>query len=131
MEKKSWLKFFVIYILFSLFLASVLAVINKINFLSTLRITFGWLYVLFLPGYLIIRLFFEEITDIETFLYSFGISLMVIVAMGLLLNWLWEITLISILISLTGFITIELIGLVIKWKIKKAKKKQKLKNKNE
>ena len=107
-------QFIIYFIGFALFLSVLLRIVNKISILATLRAVFGWVFVIFIPGYLIIKLFFKDMNEIETIAYSFGISIIVIVIIGLLLNWLWEISLIPILVLLFSFIILELVGLTIK-----------------
>lgn len=68
-----------------------------------IRYTLGALYVLFLPGYSLIKTLFpiKEINLVERTTFSVGTSLALVPIVGLLLNYTpWGITLVPIIISL-------------------------------
>ena len=119
LKLKKEIKFIIYFIGFVLFLSFLLRIISKISILATLRAVFGWLFIIFIPGYLVIKLFFADMNSIETMAYSFGISLIVIVVIGSLLDLLWEISTIPILVLFSSFIMLELIGLIIKMLVEK------------
>jgi len=82
-------------------------VLDAVIFLSPesfLRKIIGIPFILFFPGYLLITALFPERDDLdvlERVALSFGLSIAVVPLVGLLLNYIWEISLIPILISLT------------------------------
>ena len=71
------------------------------------RIIIGLPFVLFFPGYALIAALFprnESLGGIERLALSFGLSIAVVPLIGLLLNYLWEISLYPMLISIAGFV---------------------------
>jgi uncharacterized membrane protein len=93
--------------LISIILLSLL--LNLIIFLtpeSVLRKLLGIPFILFFPGYVLIATLFpdeEDLDNIERIALSFGLSIAIVPLIGLTLNYIWEIRLIPILISLTAF----------------------------
>ncbi|RLE43095.1 hypothetical protein DRJ48_01830 [Candidatus Woesearchaeota archaeon] len=85
-EVKAWLAFVVL-----AFVGSGVAAIYGANFLEVLRVIFGVVYVLFLPGYVIVRCFFEELDWIERFAVSFGLSIAVVVLAVIIANLVFKI----------------------------------------
>ena len=76
---------------------------------NALRIIFGLPYVLFFPGYTIIAALFPKKNDlkvIERMMISFGLSIAVVPLVGLLLNYIWEIELATLVFMLTALIAI-------------------------
>jgi uncharacterized membrane protein len=74
---------------------------------GAVRIILGLLFVLFFPGYTLIAALFpkkDSIGSIERLALSFGLSIAVVPLIGLILNYVWEISLYPILISTTVFI---------------------------
>jgi len=60
------------------------------KFLIPVRYVLGFIYVLFVPGYVTLRVLYDEekeLSSLETLVYSIGISLAIIPFMGLLLNF--------------------------------------------
>ncbi|MDD5503614.1 MAG: DUF1616 domain-containing protein, partial [Candidatus Thermoplasmatota archaeon] len=87
---------------------------------GAMRIIFGLPFILFFPGYALIALLFPRRTDIggiERIALSFGLSIALVPLTGLLLNYIWEISLYPILISLE----ILTIGLSIGAWVRRAK----------
>lgn len=76
---------------------------------GTVRIVIALPFLLFFPGYtLIAALFIKKaaIGSIERMALSFGLSIAVVPLIGLILNYVWEISLYPVLTSITGFIFI-------------------------
>ena len=76
---------------------------------GAVRIILGLPFVLFFPGYTLIAALFpkkDSIGGIERVALSFGLSIAVVPLVGLILNYVWEISLYPILISTTVFIVI-------------------------
>jgi hypothetical protein len=74
--------------------------------LVAIRWILGIIFVLFLSGYALTSALFptgEEIDGIEKIALSFGLSLAVAVFDGLALNFLWEIRLVPLLVTLSIF----------------------------
>lgn len=75
---------------------------------NKIRIPLGLLFVLFLPGYVLIATLFprkQDLDGIERFALSFGLSIAIVPLIGLALNFTpWGIRLYPILITLTGFV---------------------------
>ena len=75
---------------------------------NIIRIVLGLPVVLFFPGYTLLSALFprrENLSDIERFALSFGLSIAVVPLIGLILNYMpWGIRLYPILISLFIFI---------------------------
>ncbi|MFP3871844.1 MAG: DUF1616 domain-containing protein [Candidatus Natronoplasma sp.] len=74
---------------------------------STLRTVLGLPFILFFPGYVLISFLFPEkepLDHIERIALSFGLSIAITPLIGLLLNYVWEISLIPILYSQSLFI---------------------------
>lgn len=71
---------------------------------NPLRKIIGLPFILFFLGYLLITALFperEELETLERIALSFGLSIAIVPLVGLLLNYIWEISLIPILSSLT------------------------------
>lgn len=77
---------------------------------SLLRVVVGFILVLFLPGYVLVSTLFPrngELDAIERIALSFGLSICVVVFVGLSLNYTpWGIRLGSILLTLSAFILV-------------------------
>lgn len=74
-----------------------------------MRTILGLPYILFFPGYVLISFLFpveEPLDKIERVALSFGLSIAITPLIGLLLNYVWEISLTPILSSLSIFIYI-------------------------
>ncbi len=74
---------------------------------STARTILGLPYILFFPGYALISFLFPEeapIDKLERLALSFGLSIAIVPLIGLLLNYVWEISLVPILYSTSLFI---------------------------
>jgi uncharacterized membrane protein len=57
------------------------------NALSIIQIPFGLLLALFLPGYLVTRIFFKELEELEKIALGFVLSIAIDIALGLFLGY--------------------------------------------
>ncbi len=76
---------------------------------GAVRIIIALPFLLFFPGYTLIAALFlkkDSIGSIERMALSFGLSIAVVPLIGLILNYVWEISLYPVLISIAGFIFI-------------------------
>ncbi len=74
---------------------------------SGLRTLLGLPFILFFPGYVLVSFLFPEdepLDKIERIALSFGLSIAITPLIGLLLNYIWEISLFPILYSQSLFI---------------------------
>lgn len=87
-----------------------LALIVVIQFapdIEAMRIVLGLPFILFFPGYTLIAAFFPKKSDfaiIDRLVSSFGLSIAVVILVGFVLHYTWNIQLNSLLLSLTSFI---------------------------
>ena len=91
----------------SLFLISIIITISGYPFLSSLKAVFGTVYVLFLPGYVLVRLFFNKIDWIEILALSLGLSIALVILSVLITNMIFRIP----ITSLSNFLV--LLGVII------------------
>ena len=73
------------------------------SLLAILRIIFGFAMVFFIPGYVLSLLLFPKQEIVDRIVYSIVFSVCIVIIDSVLLNYLWEISLIPILITLTMF----------------------------
>jgi uncharacterized membrane protein len=74
---------------------------------DTPRIIIGLPFILFFPGYTLLAALFlrkDSLRGIERVALSFGLSMAIVPLIGLLLNYVWEISLYPVLISIAGFV---------------------------
>jgi uncharacterized membrane protein len=74
-----------------------------------MRIVLGLPFILFFPGYTLMAAFFPKKSDlaiIDRLFSSLGLSIAVVITVGLVLNYIWNIQLNSLLLSLTSFIVV-------------------------
>jgi uncharacterized membrane protein len=79
---------------------------------NVLRIIFGLPFLLFLPGYALISVLFPRKTalgNIERIAYSIALSIVIVTLLGLLLNYIWSITVYPLV---TG-ISVVTLGLIV------------------
>lgn len=94
-------------LLFVVVVTVLLLVVIAISPNSTVRTILGLPYILFIPGYVLISFLFPEgqpLDKIERIALSFGLSIAITPLIGLLLNYIWEISLVPILYSQSLFI---------------------------
>lgn len=72
------------------------------------RAVTGFIFALFVPGFSLVYLLFpqKELDAVEKLALSFGLSICVVVLDGVVLDKLWEISLIPIIVSLSLFTVI-------------------------
>ncbi len=73
---------------------------------NLIRIILGFLLIFLIPGFLLSVLLLPELDKIERLSYSLCLSIIIIIIDGTILNFIWEISLIPIIITLTLFILI-------------------------
>ncbi|MGM0510404.1 MAG: DUF1616 domain-containing protein [Thermoplasmatota archaeon] len=101
MKEKPW-DLAVVSVLTALLLAAIFLTPD-----SLVRTILGLPFILFFPGYVLISFLFPEeepLDKIERIALSFGLSIAITPLIGLLLNYIWEISLNPILYSLSLFI---------------------------
>lgn len=94
-------------LIFVVAVTALLLVVIALSPNSTVRTILGLPYILFFPGYVLISFLFPEeqpLDKIERIALSFGLSIAITPLIGLLLNYIWEISLIPILYSQSLFI---------------------------
>jgi len=77
-------------------------------FLSALRAILGLVYVLFLPGYVVVRCFFKEVDWIEKAALSFGLSIALVIISVMFSNMLLKIP----ITALTNFLVILVVMII-------------------
>lgn len=91
-------------VVLGLFLISIILSFTSLSILESLKIVFGSLLVLFLPGYIIVELFLKREDVIETIALSFALSIAIVPLTIFYLNKLgMKIT------TITSILTIALI----------------------
>jgi uncharacterized membrane protein len=108
MISKTEIRVWTAVILTSFFFSLMIRVFFKYSFISSLRAFFGFIYVLFLPGYIIVRCFFNELVWIEKAALSFGLSLALIILSVMFTNMILKIP----ITSLTNFVIILIVIVV-------------------
>jgi len=79
------------YAIIVLFLISIVITILGYPFFNSLRAVFGLVYVLFLPGYVVVRLFYNEVGWIEKLAMSFGLSIALVILSVMITNMVFKI----------------------------------------
>ena len=113
------------------FIGAGVGVIYGLSFLGVLRAIFAALYILFLPGYVVVRCFFEDLEDwIEKVAVSFGLSIAIVVLSVIISNLVFKIP----ITALTNFLIIlatmvitglaKIININLKKKLGKPSKKK-------
>lgn len=121
-EEKKWS----IATLVALLIVSLAITPTKLTFLESLRIVFGSVYILFLPGYLISYIFFKrkEVDHLERIALGFALSIAIVPLLIFYLNLIGlKINLINSALTVLIIIIISIIILVYK-KNEKAKNKK-------
>ena len=86
-EIYAWLWFIVITFL----LAAILDRFYNVNFFEVAKTVFGVVYVLFIPGYVVVKCFFNELDWVEKIAVSFGLSIAVVVLAVIIANLVFKI----------------------------------------
>ena len=102
MISKKEIKIWFYIILVSLALSLLMRIFFKYSFLSSSRAVFGLIYVLFLPGYIVVRCFFNKLGSIEKAGLSIVLSIVLVILSVILTNMLLKIH----ITSLTNFFVI-------------------------
>ena len=97
----------------SIILSAIISIFFKFNYFSALRAILGIVYVLFLPGYIVVRCFFNEIDWIEKAAISFGLSIALVILSVMLSNMLFNIP-ITALSNLLVILAVMIITVLIK-----------------
>ena len=99
---------------------------SSLGILEILRIVYGSIFVLFLPGYVITFLFFtkDEIDILEKIALSFGLSIAIVPLATFYLNFLFSVKINVINVSIT-ILGIILLSIFLKTKEKWFKKQSK------
>jgi len=95
-----------------LVLSLVLPIFTELSILESLRIFFGSLYVLFLPGYVISFIFFKEkqIDNLERITLSFALSIAIVPLVIFYLNLIGvKINLLNSFLTVFGIFIISLL----------------------
>lgn len=109
-----------------LIVSLILTPLTKLTFLESLRIVFGSVYILFLPGYLITYIFFKKnkIDHLERIALGFALSIAIVPLIIFYLNLIgMKINLINSALTVLGIIIITMFVL-LKNKNEKARKKK-------
>lgn len=86
-----------------------LLIFSSMGLIEILRIVFGSVFVLFLPGYVITFLFFDDIDVLEKIALSFALSIAIVPLITFYLNFLFglKITGLNVFITIIGLIIIS------------------------
>ena len=88
------IEFWTIFLLTALFFPVIILISEESSFLF-LRVIFGFLFILFIPGWSITNLFFprlyETIDQFERVLFAIGVNVGIAIFSGLILNQVWII----------------------------------------
>jgi len=100
------IEFWVIFLLTALFFPIIILIPEESSFLF-LRVIFGFMFILFIPGWSIANLFFpklyETIDQFERVLIAIGINVGIAIFSGLILNEIWIIDSIPFAIVIGSF----------------------------
>lgn len=106
------------YILFALILSIILSILNLYGFIATFRAVLGLAYVLFLPGYIVVKLFYKENLDpLEQIGLSMGLSIALVILSVMFSNLLLRIP-ITTLTNFLVILAVIIITILIKIKTK-------------
>lgn len=117
-------KFLNVIILFQLLILIIFTIDTLIIHIPIIREIIGFIYLTFIPGILTLRILkIHEIGNIETLLYSVGLSLTILMITGFIMNFIYPmfgilkpISLYYLLITISGLVTILI---VLSYKIDK------------
>ncbi len=88
---------------------------TSLSVLESFRIVFGSFFVLFLPGYVIVNLFFNEIEIIEKIALSFALSIAVVPLTVFYLNRIgMKINTLNSFLTILGIVLVTIIIYLIK-----------------
>lgn len=124
------IKFWIGYIIFGVILAVILRFALNVSFASTFRGYYGFPYMFFVPGFILLRVFKPKLLeDIGYFGYPFGLTLGMVIASILIIATLIKIriTLLLLFSILSIPVLISLIYYIVNCCRKRDKKKKKAK----
>ncbi len=104
---KSWLKYVLMYLCSVLAISIILEVVYGFGVLKGLRALFGITYVLFLPGFVVVRLFFWDIDWVEKLGLSLALSIALVILSVIFTNLIFNIP----ITALTNFFVI--LGVIV------------------
>ncbi len=115
------------------FVGAGIGALYGLSFIDVLRAIFTAMYVLFLPGYVVVRCFFDDLEDwIEKVAVSFGLSIAVVVlsviianlVFGIPINALTNFLIILAAMVITGIAKVITVNFQLKKKSRKPSKKK-------
>ena len=92
----------------ALVIALLMQLFFKYPFISGARAILGLIYVLFLPGYVVVRCFYNEVDWIEKTALSFGLSIALVIISVMFSNLVLKIP----ITSLTNFLVLLAVMLI-------------------
>ena len=99
-----------LFVIVILFITSILLSFTQLTFWESIRIIFGLVFVLFLPGFVIVSLFFKEVDTIEKIALSFALSIAIVPLTIFYLNKIGiRINTINSLLTILAIIAITII----------------------
>jgi len=108
-----------LYVVLGLFLISIILSFTSLSLLQSLRISFGGVFVLFLPGYVITELYLKERDVIEKITLSFALSIAIVPLTVFYLNKIgMRINTLNSFLSILGIIVAAFL-IKIFWKTKR------------
>ena len=122
-NRSKWISSIISLVILLLIISAILVFTTSLSFLDSLRISFGSVYVLFLPGFILSFLFFpkkESIDLLERIALSFALSIAVVPLVIFYLNLVGlKINLLNSSLTILGIIILSLVGIWIKKKYSK------------
>jgi len=100
-------------IVVTLFIISLILSLTKLTFLESMRICFGFVFLLFLPGYIFIKLFLKNLDLLEEIVLSFLLSMAAVPLLIFYLNRLFSVR-INVLNIFLAVVIIILIVVIFK-----------------
>ena len=108
---KNW-----IYVVLGLLVLALLISLFNPTFTESLRIVFGGFYILFLPGFAIVHLFFKDRELIEKIALSFALSIAIVPLTVFYLNFFFKIKITALNTVLIAFAIILITYIIYKFK---------------
>ena len=103
------IKWGLIFILICIIVSALIDIIYKYPFIKGLRAFLGFAYVLFLPGFVLVRAFFNKVDVVEKVALSFGLSIALVIISVLFSNMVLRIP----ITALTNFLVILVVIIII------------------
>jgi uncharacterized membrane protein len=108
MDIKRDVRYGIYFILLSIVLSIIIYFIGGYPILSGIRAFLGFAYVLFLPGYVVVRCFFNDVDAIEKAALSFGLSIALVILSIMFSNLVLKIP----ITALTNFVVILVVMMI-------------------